>query len=60
MKQNSTLLSTTEFAALVRKAIKQDEVLQPKMSSIRFLKDFARNYRANIALPQGLQSYMLS
>ena len=60
MKQNSTLLSTTEFAALVRKAIKQDEVLQPKVSSIRFLKDFARNYRANITLPQGLQSYMLS
>ena len=60
MNHNSTLLSITEFAALVRKAAKQEETLQPKMSSIRFLKDFARNYRANATMPQGLQGYMLS
>lgn len=60
MKYNSTHLSTTEFAALVRRAAKQEEVLQPQMSSIRFLKNFARNYRANVTMPQGLQNYMLS
>ena len=60
MEHNSTLLSTTQFAALVRQAIKQEEILQPKMSSIGFLKDFARNYRANTNMPQGLQGYMLS
>lgn len=60
MNHNSTLLSTTEFAALVRKAAKQEEMLQPKASSIRFLKDLARNYRVNATMPQGLQGYMLS
>ena len=60
MEQHSTLLSTTQFAALVRKAAKQEVILQPKMSSLRFLKDFARNYRTNANLPQGMQGYMLS
>ena len=60
MKHHSTLLPTTEFAALVRKAIKQEKVLQPKTSSVRFLQDFARNYRVNANMPQGLQEYMLS
>ena len=60
MEHNFTLLSTTEIAALVRRAAKQEKVLQPQSSSIQFLKNFARNYRANTPLPQGLQGYTLS
>ncbi len=60
MDKKFTLLSTTEFASLVRKAIKQEKTAEPKMSTVRFLKDFARNYRANANMPSGLQGYMLS
>lgn len=60
MEHYSTLLSTTQFAALVRKAAKQEEMLQPKMSTLQFLKGFARNYRANVNMPYDLQGYMLS
>jgi hypothetical protein len=60
MEHNFTLLSTTEIAALVRRAAKQEKLLQPQSSSIQFLKNLARNYRANTTLPQGLQGYTLS
>ena len=60
MDKKFTLHSTTEFASLVRKAIKQEKTAEPKMSTVRFLKDFARNYRANANMPSGLQGYMLS
>lgn len=60
MEKKFTLLSTTEFAALVRKAIKQEKTTEPQKSTVRFLKDFARNYRANTNMPSGLQGYMLS
>ena len=60
MDKKSTLLSSTNFAALVRQAVKQDKQYQSQQASIRFLKDFARNYRANVNMPGGMQGYMLS
>ena len=60
MEIKFTHLSSSEFAALVRKAIKQEKTSEPRKSTVRFLKDFARNYRANTNLPSGLQGYMLS
>ncbi len=60
MEKKFTLLSSTEFAALVRKAIKQEKTSEPQKSTVCFLKDFARNYRANANMPSGLQGYMLS
>ena len=60
MDKKSTPFSSTKFAALVRQAVKQDKQYQPQQTSIRFLKDFARNYRANANMPGGMQGYMLS
>lgn len=60
MDRNSTSFSTTEFAALVRKAVKQDKIRYPKESTLVRLKSFAYNYRAHNNLPDGLQGYMLS
>ena len=60
MNKDSTLFSTSEFAALVRKAVKQEKMRQPKKATVKFLKDFAHNYRANLGMPEGLQGYMLS
>ena len=60
MDKDSTLFSTSEFAALVRKAVKQERTRQPKESIVVLLKDFAYNYRANANMPDGLQGYMLS
>ena len=60
MDKKSTSSSTANFAALVRKAIKQEKTVQPQHSTIRFIKDFASNYRANVNMPSGLQGYMLS
>lgn len=60
MNDDFTLFSSFEFAALVRKAVKQEKMRQPKMTTIKFLKDFAHNYRANLGMPDGLQGYMLS
>lgn len=60
MNEDSTPSLTTEFAALVRRALKQEKLRQPKESTLKFLKDFAQNYRVNTHLPEGLQSYMLS
>lgn len=60
MDENYTLYSTSEFATLVRKALKKEKLRQPKESTVKFLKDFARNYRVESSLPEGLQGYMLS
>lgn len=60
MDNNFTHISTSEFAALVCKVVKQEKVRQPKVSTVNFLKNFARNYRANSNMPDGLQGYMLS
>lgn len=60
MNNDSTLFSTSEFAALVRKAVKLEKTRQPKESIVVLLKDFAYNYRANVNMPEGLQGYMLS
>ena len=60
MNRNSTP-SNTEFASLVRMAIlRQTSSSAPKESVVQFIKRFARNYRANDKLPEGLQGYMLS
>lgn len=60
MNNDSTLLSTSDLAALVRKAFSQEKLRQPKESTVKLLKDFACNYRANTRLPENLQGYLLS
>lgn len=60
MSENFTLYSTSEFATLVRKALKKEKLRQPKENTVKFLKDFAHNYRVESSLPEGLQGYMLS
>lgn len=60
MKKKSTSLSNTEFAALVRKAIRQEQKVEPKESTLQFLKNLARNYRATERMPDDLQGYVLS
>ena len=34
--------------------------MEPKASTLQFLKDLARNYRAMPQVPEGLQGYVLS
>ena len=60
MKKSFTSLSNTEFAALVRKAVRQEMAVEPKVSTLQFLKNLARNYRASERMPEGLQGYVLS
>lgn len=60
MHDEYTLLSISDFSALVRKVIRQDKAPKPKESTLQLLKDFARNYRANTNMPEGMQGYMLS
>ena len=60
MNNDFTLLPTSELAALVRKALSQEKLRQPKETTVKFLKDFAHNYRVNTHLPENLQGYMLS
>lgn len=60
MKNSFTSLPNTEFAALVRKAIRQEKAVEPKESTLQFLKNLARNYRAAERMPEGLQGYVLS
>lgn len=59
MKKSFTPLSNTEFAALVRKAVRQEKTVEPKESTLQFLKTLARNYRASERMPEGLQGYVL-
>ena len=60
MKKSYSSLSHTEFAALVRKAVRQEEPMQPKESTLQFLKNLARNYRIIPQMPDNLQGYVLS
>ena len=41
MNDEYSLLPTSEFAALVRKVIKQEKLRRPKETTILLLKDFA-------------------
>ena len=60
MKKHFTSLSNIEFAALVRKSVRQEEIVAPKVSTLQFLKDLARNYRVVSQLPENLQGYVMS
>ncbi len=55
-----TTPSNTEFASLVRTAIRQTPLAAPAESVVSLVKKFAHNYRANTKLPEGLQGYILS
>jgi len=59
MKKKITSLSHTEFAVLVRRVVRQEEPMEPKESTLQFLKTLARNYRASERMPEGLQGYVL-
>jgi hypothetical protein len=60
MKKNYTSLSQTEFATLVRRAVRQEKPVMPKESTLQFLKTLARNYRIVPQVPNELQGYVLS
>ena len=60
MKKHFTSLSNSEFAALVRRTVRQENVVEPKASTLQFLKNLARNYRIVQRLPEDLQDYVLS
>lgn len=60
MRKDFTPLSNTEFVVLVRKAVRQEKVAEPKESTLQFLKKLARNYRAAGTIPEDLQGYVLS
>ena len=60
MKKSYSSLSHTEFAALVRKAVRQEKLMQPKESTLQFLKNLAHNYRIMPQVPDNLQGYVLS
>ena len=60
MKKRFTSLSDVEFAALVRKVVRQEKAVEPKESTLQFLKKIARNYRIVPQVPEELQGYVLS
>ena len=60
MKKSYTSLSNTEFAALVLKSVRQEKQVEPKASTLQFLKNLARNYRIVPQVPEELQGYVLS
>ena len=60
MEKKSTSLTNMEFAALVRKAVRQEKAASPKESTLQFLKKIARNYRIVPQVPEELQGYVLS
>ena len=60
MKKNYASISNTEFAALVRKAVRPEKAVAPKTSTLQFLKNLARNYRVIPQMPDELQGYVLS
>lgn len=60
MEKKSTSLTNMEFAALVRKAVRQEKAVSPKESTLQFLKKLARNYRIVPQVPEELQGYVLS
>ena len=60
MKKHFTSLTNSEFAALVRRTVRQEKKVEPKTSTLQLLKDFARNYRVVPQVPEELQGYVLS
>ena len=60
MKKHLTSLTNSEFAALVRRTVRQEKTVEPKTSTLQFLKDLARNDRVVPQVPDGLQGYVLS
>ena len=60
MKKTITSLTNTEFAALVRRTVRQEKPVAPKTATLQFLKDLARNYRVIPQVPEDLQGYVLS
>ena len=60
MKKHFTSLTNSEFAALVRRTVRQEKEVEPKTSTLQLLKDFARNYRVVPQVPEELQGYVLS
>ena len=60
MKKSYTPLSDNEFAALVRKAVRQEKEMAPKESTLQLLRNLARNYRIVPKVPEELQGYVLS
>ena len=60
MEKKSTSLTNMEFAALVRKAVRQEKAVSPKESTLQFLKNLARNYRVIPQMPEELQGYVLN
>ena len=60
MKKSYSSLSDTEFATLVRKVVRQEKAVEPKASTLQFLKNLARNYRTIPQMPEELQGYVLS
>ena len=60
MKKTITSLTNTEFTALVRRTVRQEKMVEPKASTLQFLKDLARNYRVVPQVPEELQGYVLS
>lgn len=60
MKKYFTSLSNAEFAALVRKAVRQEKAVEPKETTLQLLKNLAHNYRAIPQMPEELCGYVLS
>lgn len=60
MEKKYASISNTEFAALVRKAVRQEMAVAPKTSTLQFLKNLARNYRVIPQMPEELQGYVLN
>ena len=60
MKKSYSSLSNAEFATLVRKAVRQEKPVEPKASTLQFLKSLARNYRTIPQVSDELQGYVLS
>ena len=60
MKKTITTLSPIEFTALVRSAIRQETLVEPRAATLQFLKTLARNCRALPSLPEEVGSYVLS
>ena len=60
MNKRFTSLSNSELAALVRTIVRKEKTVEPKESTLLFLKNLARNYRVAERMPEELQGYVLS
>ena len=60
MKKHFTSLTNSEFAALVRRTVRQEKKVEPKASTLQFLRNLAQNYRVVPQMPEELQGYVLS